>query len=314
MERQRIYVAGHTGMVGSAVVRRLRQDAAVEILTASHAELDLRDAHAVRAFLERTAPQVVVVAAAKVGGIHANNTYPADFAYDNLAIALNMVHESHRCGVPRLLFLGSSCIYPRQAPQPIPEEALLSSPLEQTNEAYAIAKIAGLKLCQYYRRQFGVAYQSLMPCNLYGPGDNYHPENSHVLPALIRRFSEAAAAGLDEVVVWGTGTVLREFLHVDDLASAIVHTLSSPPEADWLNVGSGAEVTIRDLALLVARATGFRGAVRFDATKPDGTPRKVLDSRRILATGWQPAITLEDGIRRTVEDFRREQHDGALRQ
>lgn len=290
-------------MVGSALVREATRRGGCEVLTASRQELDLCDQTAVFGYLAAQRPEVVVIAAAKVGGIHANATYPADFIYENLTIAANLVEGSRRAGVPRVLFLGSSCIYPKHAPQPMPETCLLSSPLEPTNEAYAIAKIAGLKLCQHYRAQHGLVYHSLMPTNLYGPGDNFHPQNSHVIPALIRRFHEATARADATVTIWGSGTPRREFLHVDDLAAACFHVLGLADPPDWLNAGTGEDLTILELAGLVARSVGFTGAIRTDPTKPDGTPRKLLDITRLQATGWQPQITLETGLAGAYQDF-----------
>jgi len=310
----RIYVAGHRGMVGSAIVRRLQADGCARLLTPSRAELDLLDQARTQAWFEQHRPEVVVVAAAKVGGILANNTYPADFIRDNLAIALNAVEAAHRTGVQRLLFLGSSCIYPKHAPQPMPEDCLLTGPLEPTNEAYAIAKIAGLKLCQYYRQQYGLLYHSLMPTNLYGPGDNYHPKNSHVLPALIRRFHEAKEQGAPEVVLWGTGSPQREFLHVDDLAAATVFLLGLENPPDWINVGTGIDLSIRELADLVARTVGYSGRIVLDPTKPDGTPRKLMDVSRLAALGWRASIRIEEGVRRTYASFREELQGGRLRE
>ena len=302
----RIFIAGARGMVGSAIVRRLRAGGFENLLTPTSAELDLRNQATTHAWLAANKPDVVIVAAAKVGGIHANNTYPAEFIAENLAIALNCIEGSYRTGVPRLLFLGSSCIYPKHAPQPMPEECLLTGPLEPTNEAYAIAKIAGLKLCEYYQKQYGILYHSLMPTNLYGPGDNYHLQNSHVLPALIRRFHEAKEAGASEVVIWGTGTPRREFLHVDDLADAVVFTLGLENPPDWLNVGTGTDVTIRELAELVAATVGFTGRLTFDTSKPDGTPRKLLDVSRLTALGWKARISLEQGVHQTCVAFSEE--------
>jgi GDP-L-fucose synthase len=310
----RIYVAGHRGMVGSAVVRCLKARGFENLVLRTRQELDLCDGAAVRSFFEKEKPQVVVVAAARVGGIHANATYPAEFLHENLASAHNVIHEAWTHRAERLLFLGSSCIYPREAPQPMREECLLTSPLEPTNEAYAIAKIAGLKLCQFYRKQYGVCFHSAMPTNLYGPGDNYHPENSHVLPALLRRFHEAAVTGASSVALWGTGAARREFLHVDDLAEALFTLLELETPPDWINAGSGSDVSIFDLAHLIARITGFQGELKWDATRPDGTPRKFMDSSRLLATGWKPRYDLEAGIRHTYADFLNRLGTGELRE
>ena len=299
----RILITGHHGMVGSALVREAQRRGGYEILTAGREALDLCDQAAVFGFLRSARPDIVVVAAAKVGGIHANAAYPAEFLYQNLAIASNLVHGSWQAGVGRLLFLGSSCIYPKLAPQPMPEDCLLASPLEPTNEAYAVAKIAGLKLCQHYRRQYGVCYHSAMPTNLYGPGDNYHPENSHVLPALIRRFHEAKEQGQPAVTVWGTGTPRREFLHVDDLADACFHLLGLADPPDWINVGVGEDVSILELARLVAATVGYQGQIMTEPSKPDGTPRKLLDVTCLQATGWQARIPLAEGLAATYRDF-----------
>ena len=290
-------------MVGAAIVRALHARGFENLLLRTHSELDLGNAVAVREFYEREKPEVVIVAAARVGGIHANNTYPAEFLHENLAIAHNTIHEAWTHGVKRLLFLGSSCIYPRQAPQPMTEECLLTSQLEPTNEAYAIAKITGLKLCQYYRKQYGALFHSAMPTNLYGPGDNYHPENSHVLPALIRRFHEAVQSGASTVTLWGTGIARREFLHADDLAEGLLAILAMENPPDWINAGYGSDVTIRELAELIARVTGFEGDLAWDSSKPDGTPRKLMDSSKLLATGWRPKYTLESGIKNTYAEF-----------
>jgi GDP-L-fucose synthase len=300
---KKYYVAGHRGMVGSALCRALASAGCEGQITATSAELDLRDQCAARAFVAEHRPDVILIAAAKVGGIHANNTYPADFLYDNLMIASNLIRAAFETGVERVLFLGSSCIYPKFAPQPIEEESLLTSALEPTNEAYAIAKIAGLKLCEFYRRQHGCLFHSAMPCNLYGLGDNYHPENSHVIPALIRRFHEAKLAEAPSVTMWGTGTPRREFLFADDLAGACLHllTLADPPSL--VNVGAGYDVTIRELAELVARTVGYEGRILNDTSKPDGTPRKLMDSSLIASLGWEAATTLEDGLRVAYEDF-----------
>lgn len=291
-------------MVGSALVREANRRGGHDLITATRNELDLLDQRAVFDFLASRKPEIVVIAAAKVGGIHANATFPADFIYENLAIASNLVEGSRRAGVRRVLFLGSSCIYPKHAPQPMPEDCLLTSPLEPTNEAYAIAKIAGLKLCQHYRAQHGLLYHSAMPTNLYGPGDNYHAENSHVIPALIRRFHEAAVRKDPSVTIWGTGTPRREFLHTDDLAAACFHLLGLDNPPDWVNVGTGEDLTILDLARHVAEVTGFTGEILTDPTKPDGTPRKLMDISRIRATGWQPQVNFRDGLIAAYEDFK----------
>lgn len=308
----RIFLAGHNGMVGGAILRQLRErqraGEQIEILTRSRSELDLTDQRAVRAFMAAERPDAVILAAAKVGGILANSTYPADFLYENLMIEANVIHQGFAAGVRRLLFLGSSCIYPRAAAQPMGEDTLLTGVLEPTNEPYAIAKIAGIKLCESYNRQHGTDYRSVMPTNLYGPGDNFHPENSHVLPALIRRFHEAVKEGRDEVVIWGTGTPRREFLHVDDMAAASLFVLDLPhavyvaetqPMLNHVNVGTGTDLSIRDLAGMVAEVTGFRGSIRCDPTKPDGTARKLLDVSRLERLGWRARIDLRDGLEET---------------
>ena len=310
----RIHVAGHGGMVGSAIVRALRASGHENLLLRTRRELDLLDASAVREFYAREQPEVVIVAAARVGGIHANSTYPAEFIHENLAIAHNAVHEAWRHGVSRLLFLGSSCIYPREAPQPMTEECLLTSSLEPTNEAYAISKITGLKLCQYYRKQYGVLFHSAMPTNLYGPGDNYHPENSHVLPALIRRFHEAVQSKAPSVTLWGTGVARREFLHADDLAEGLLAVLAMENPPDWINVGYGSDVTIRDVAAVIAKITGFQGELLWDSSKPDGTLRKLMDSSKLLATGWRPKYDLETGLRQAYVDFLAALSGGRLRE
>jgi GDP-L-fucose synthase len=313
----KIYVAGHRGMVGSAIVRRLLATGhpADRIVTRTHAELDLTDQAAVRGFFASERPDQVYLAAAKVGGIHANNVYPAEFIYDNLMMEANIVDASYRTGVRRLLFLGSSCIYPKMAPQPMAETALLTGTLEATNEPYAIAKIAGIKLCESYNRQYGsegVDYRSVMPTNLYGPGDNYHPDNSHVIPALLRRFHEAKVAGAPTVTIWGSGTPRREFLYVDDMASACVHVMGldkatydrhTQPMLSHINVGFGDDVTIADLAKAVARTVGYEGRIEQDPTKPDGTPRKLMDSSRLNSLGWKAQVPLEAGLRKAYEDF-----------
>ncbi|MCB1229698.1 MAG: GDP-L-fucose synthase [Verrucomicrobiae bacterium] len=303
---RKIYVAGHRGMVGSALVRALTAKGERDILAIDRSALDLTDQKATRDFLMTEKPDEIIVAAARVGGIEANRSFPAEFLHENLAIASNVIHGAFEAGVKRLLFLGSSCIYPREAPQPISEDALLTGPLEPTNEAYAIAKIAGLKLCQFYRRQHGVCFHSVMPTNLYGPGDNYHPERSHVIPGLIRRFHEAKQRGDSEVVIWGTGTPLREFLHVEDLAAACLRLIEVENPPDWVNAGSGGEVTISELAALIAEATGFEGEIRTDPSKPDGTPRKALDSGKMRALDWTPKIGLRDGLAETCAAYARE--------
>ena len=291
----RIYVAGHTGMVGGALVRRLGEAGYTNILTRTRAELDLTETRAVRAFLAAERPDFVFIAAAKVGGIQANNTYRADFIHDNLMIEANLIHGAHLAGIDRLLFLGSSCIYPRDCPQPIKEDYLLTGPLEVTNEPYAIAKIAGIKLAESYNLQYGRHYLSVMPTNTYGPGDNYHPENSHVAAALLRKAHEAKLAGAAEMVVWGSGTPLREFIYVDDLADACIHLMEIGYAGPIVNIGVGHDVTIRDLAETVAEVVGFTGALVFDPTKPDGTPRKLMDSARLQALGWKARTGLRAG-------------------
>ena len=314
MASRRIHVAGHNGMVGSAVVRAIAARGRDEPLLRGRGELDLTDPAAVRAFYAGERPDAVVVAAARVGGIHANDSYPAEFLYENLAIAQACIDGAYRAGVPRLLFLGSTCIYPKHAEQPIREDSLLSAPLEPTNEAYAIAKIGGLKLCQFYRRQYGVLYHSAMPTNLYGPGDNYHPRNSHVLPALIRRFVEAAESGAEVVSVWGSGRPRREFLHADDAAAGILHLLDLDDPPDWVNLGTGEDVPIGELARMVAAAAGYRGRIEFDTSKPDGTPRKLCDVSLIQSTGWRHRIGLDQGIRMACESFLAEREAGSLRE
>ncbi|RYU60480.1 GDP-L-fucose synthase [Methylolobus aquaticus] len=298
-----ILVAGHRGMVGSALVRRLRTAGYTTLLTPSRQELDLLDQAAVFAYLERERPAYLFLAAAKVGGIQANNTYRADFIYQNLVIEANLIHGAHRAGLQRLMFLGSSCIYPRDCPQPIREEYLLTGPLEATNEPYAIAKIAGIKLCESYQRQYGRQYVSVMPTNLYGPNDNYDLNNSHVLPALIRKAHEAKQRGDRELTVWGSGTPRREFLYVDDLADACVYLMEAGYDGPLVNVGCGADVTIRELAETVMDVVAFPGTIVFDASKPDGTPRKLLDVSRLAALGWQARTELRTGIRLAYEDF-----------
>ena len=312
--KERIFVAGHRGMVGSAVCRRLQAEPNVEVIVRTRAELDLCDGPAVDEFFSQEKPDVLVMAAARVGGIHANDTYSGEFIYENLAISLNVTHAAWRHGVRRFLNLGSSCIYPREAAQPMHEDALLTGSLEPTNEAYAVAKIAALKLCSHYRKQYGVLFHSAMPTNLYGTGDNYHPENSHVLPALLRRMHEAKEKNAREVVIWGTGSPFREFLHVDDLVDAVLHLLRLDNPPDWVNVGSGKEVTIRELAEQIKDVVGYEGELSFDSSKPDGTPRKLMDSSLLRSTGWEPSISLVEGLRRTYSDFQRELAEGLLRQ
>ena len=311
--KRRLFIAGHRGMVGAALMREAYSSNEWEVVVAGREDLNLLDRRAVDLFLNETRPDVVMVAAAKVGGIHANHTYPAEFLFENLSMASNLVDASYRCGVGRLLFLGSSCIYPRLAPQPIPERALLTAELESTNEAYALAKIAGLKLCAAYRRQYGVEFHSVMPTNLYGPGDNYHPENSHVIPALMRRFHEAKVEKRSEVTIWGTGTPRREFLHVDDLAAACFHLVgvSNPP--DWVNVGCGEDLTILELANAVAETVEYRGRILTDPTRPDGTPRKLLDCSLVTSLGWAPKIGLRQGLASAYRDFRTRAASDTLR-
>jgi GDP-L-fucose synthase len=300
-------------MVGKAITRALRAAGQSEVLTTSRQELDLTRQADTEAWMTAHKPDVVVVAAAKVGGIHANSTYPAEFIYDNMMIAANVIHAAYRSNVRRLLFLGSSCIYPREAPQPMVEECLLTSPLEKTNEAYAIAKIAGLKLCQHYRAQYGVMFHSGMPTNLYGPGDNYHPENSHVIPALIRRFHEAKIAAAPEVVCWGTGNPRREFLHVDDLAQGCLHILRAETPPDWINLGTGEDCTIRELAETIAKVVGYQGNIHWDTSRPDGTPRKLMDVSKLKALGWTPETTLLEGLKAAYADFQASLATGATR-
>jgi GDP-L-fucose synthase len=313
---QKIYIAGHRGMVGSAIVRNLKAQGYTNIVTRTHAEMDLTDQAAVKTFFEQEKPDQVYLAAAKVGGIHANNTYPAEFIYDNLMVQNNVIHQAFLNGVKKLLFLGSSCIYPKLAPQPMSEDALLTGKLEPTNEPYAVAKIAGIKMCESYNRQYGqshgVDYRSVMPTNLYGPGDNYHPENSHVIPALIRRFHEAKIANAPEVVIWGTGTPRREFLFVDDMAAASVFVMhldkatydtQTQVMQGHINVGYGSDITINELAHAVAKATGYVGNIVFDSSKPDGAPRKWMDSGRLNKLGWTPKVNLEEGLREAYSEF-----------
>jgi GDP-L-fucose synthase len=298
-----IYVAGHRGMVGSAVVRALQAQGYTNIVTRTSSELNLTDQEATETFYKEIQPEYVVVAAAKVGGILANNTYRAQFLYENLQIQNNLIHFAWKYGVKKLLFLGSSCIYPKLAPQPLKEEYLLTGLLEPTNEPYAIAKIAGIKMCEAYRDQYGCNFISAMPTNLYGPNDNYHPENSHVLPAMIRKFHEAKLEGKQEVVIWGDGSPLREFLYADDLADALLYLLLNYNEKEFVNVGCGEDISIMDLALLVKKVTGFTGEIVCDTSKPNGTPRKLMDVSRLFATGWRPKVALEQGIALAYQDF-----------
>ncbi|MBZ5604138.1 MAG: GDP-L-fucose synthase [Acidobacteriia bacterium] len=300
----RIFIAGHRGLVGSALCRRLCSDGYQNLILRQHADLDLRDAGAVRSFFETERPEYVFLAAATVGGIFANDSRPAEFIYDNLAIEINVIDAAYRCGVKKLEFLGSSCIYPKLAPQPMKEEYLLTGPLEPTNEWYAVAKIAGIKMVQAYRRQYGFSGISLMPTNLYGPGDNFDLQSSHVLPALIRKFHEAKIAGAPEVIVWGTGSPRREFLHVDDLADASVFLMQNYDGEGIVNVGTGSDVTIRELAEIIAGVTGYRGRLHFDTSKPDGTPRKLLDVSRLESMGWHPRIALREGIAATHDWYK----------
>ncbi len=316
MKKERVYIAGHRGMVGSAILRQLEQRRAaghdIEVITRTHLELDLTSQQAVREFMQAERPDVVILAAAKVGGIHANSTYPADFIYENLMIECNVIHQAFDAGVQRLLQLGSSCIYPRQAAQPMREDALLTGILEPTNEPYAVAKIAGIKLCESYNRQHGTDYRSVMPTNLYGPGDNFHPENSHVMPALIRRFHEATRAGLSEVTIWGSGTPRREFLHVDDMAEASLFVLdldraiynsNTQPMLSHINVGTGVDISILELAHAIAKVTEFTGHIKTDPTKPDGTLRKLMDVSRLADMGWRAHIDLDKGLQATYQWF-----------
>ncbi|WP_439153797.1 GDP-L-fucose synthase [Yoonia sp.] len=316
----RIYLAGHKGMVGSAILRQLETQGGCDLITATSRELDLTDQAAVSEFMRAQRPDAVILAAAKVGGIVANNNYPAQFIYENLMIQANIIHQAHAAGVTRLLQLGSSCIYPRDAPQPMAEGALLTGPLESTNEPYAVAKIAGIKLCESYNRQYGTDYRSVMPTNLYGPRDNFHPENSHVLPGLIRRFHNAVQNGASQVAIWGTGTPRREFLHVDDMAAASLFVMNldraaydaeTDPMLSHINVGTGTDVSIMELARMVADVTGYTGDIVCDTSKPDGTPRKLMDVRRLTRLGWSAGIDLRDGISTTYDWYKAQRAAGA---
>lgn len=302
----KIFIAGHRGMVGSALARRLERGGYANIVTRARRQLDLLDQAAVRDFMRATKPDYIFLAAAKVGGIHANDTYRADFIYQNLVIETNVIQAAYAAGVRRLMFLGSSCIYPRDCPQPIKEQYLLAGPLEPTNEPYAVAKIAGIKLCESFNRQYGTRYVSVMPTNLYGPNDNFHPENSHVIPALIRKFHEAVQSQAKSVTIWGTGRVRREFLHVDDLADACVFLMERDVDEGLLNIGTGEDLTIRELAVTIQEVVGFRGELRFDAAKPDGTPRKLLDVTRLRRLGWQPRYSLRAGLEQAYQWYRQQ--------
>ncbi|MCQ8104354.1 GDP-L-fucose synthase [Methylomonas sp. SURF-2] len=312
MTDKKIYLAGHRGMVGSAILRQLQSAGCENVLVRTHAELDLTDQAAVREFMQTEKPERVILAAAKVGGIHANNVYPAEFIYQNLMMEANIIHQAWAAGCRELLFLGSSCIYPKFAEQPMRESALLTGVLEATNEPYAIAKIAGIKLCESYNRQFGTDYRSVMPTNLYGENDNFHLENSHVIPAMIRKFHDAKTAHASSVTLWGTGTAMREFLHVDDMAAACLHVLNLDASSYWatiepmlshLNVGTGEDVTIRSLAETIQKVVGFNGSIEWDSSKPDGTPRKLMDNGKLRSLGWQPTIGLEEGLNATYQWF-----------
>ncbi len=299
----KIYVAGHRGLVGSAIVRELNRKGYANIIGRTHRELDLTNQAAVEAFFAEEKPEYVFLCAAKVGGIHINDIQPADFMYINLAIAANVIQSAYQNHVKKLLFMGSGCIYPRVVPQPIKEEYLLTAPLEKTNEAYALAKISGLKLCEFYNRQYGTSYISVMPCNLYGPGDNYNPVSSHVIPALLRKFHEAKESGAPSVTLWGTGSAMREFLHIDDIAGASVFLMETYQENQWINIGCGTDMKINALAELIREVVGYEGGIEYDASMPDGTPRKLLDSSRLFSLGWRPAIPLREGLEETYRDY-----------
>ena len=304
----RIYVAGHRGLAGSAIIRSLKQRGFENLITRTHAELELMDAVAVKDFFEQAKPEYVFLAAAKVGGIHANSTYPADFMRENLIVQTNVIHESWRQGVVKLLFLGSSCIYPKLCPQPIKEEYLLSGELEKTNDAYALAKIAGIKTCQSYNQQHGTHFISAMPTNLYGVNDNFHPENSHVLPALIRRFHEAKLANVESIYIWGTGTSRREFLHSDDLADSVLFLMENYDDSEIVNVGCGKDQTIKELAETIQEVVGYTGHLKFDSTRPDGTPQKILDISKINSLGWKPTISLREGLKQVYQWYTEQYH------
>ena len=299
----KIYVAGHRGLVGSAIVRELNRKGYANIIGRTHRELDLTNQAAVEAFFAEEKPEYVFLCAAKVGGIHINDIQPADFMYINLAIAANVIQSAYQNHVKKLLFMGSGCIYPRVVPQPIKEEYLLTAPLEKTNEAYALAKISGLKLCEFYNRQYGTSYISVMPCNLYGPGDNYNPVSSHVIPALLRKFHEAKESGAPSVTLWGTGSAMREFLHIDDIAGASVFLMETYQENQWINIGCGTDMKISALAELIREVVSYEGGIEYDACMPDGTPRKLLDSSRLFSLGWRPAIPLREGLEETYRDY-----------
>jgi GDP-L-fucose synthase len=299
----KIYVAGHRGLVGSAIVRNLQKRGFCNIIGKTHEELDLTNQLAVADFFSNEKPEYVFLCAAKVGGIHINEMQPAEFMYINLAIETNIIHSAYLNNTKKLLFMGSGCIYPRIVPQPIKEDYLLTAPLEKTNEAYAIAKISGLKMCEFYNKQYGTNYISVMPCNLYGPGDNYNPVSSHVIPALLRKFHEAKVSLAKSVTMWGTGTAMREFLHIDDIADASVFLMENYNENQWVNIGCGSDMSIRDLGELIKKVVGFKGNIIYDSSFPDGTPRKLLDSSRLFAMGWRPSISLEEGLMETYQDY-----------